>query len=152
MPAAHRDGDTRLSGPRRSPEGGEKVKESGEDYLETILILRNRKGTVYSIDIAAEMQVSKASVSVAMKNLRESGYIQMGENREIYLTARGQEVAGDMYERHLLFADVLTRLGVDRQTALRDACHMEHAVSAESFAALKKHFLGCARILSDEGK
>ncbi len=117
------------------------MKESGEDYLETILILQNRNGSVRSIDIAAELQVSKASVSVAMKNLRKGGYICMGENHEIQLTPQGRERAESVYEKHLLFSDVLTSLGVEADTAVRDACQMEHAVSDESFGALKKYFL-----------
>ncbi len=119
-----------------------KIMESGEDYLEMILILQNRTGTsVRSVDIAAELNVSKASVSVAMKNLRNGGYIRMGENHEISLTEQGRKLAETIYERHLLFSDVLCSLGVEKETALRDACRMEHALSAESFEALKQYFL-----------
>ncbi len=118
-----------------------KIMESGEDYLETILILKNKGKAVRSIDVAAEMKVSKASVSVAMKNLKKGGYVRMNENHEIFLTPEGRNLAETMYERHLLFSDVLMRLGVDREVAVRDACHMEHALSAESFQALKGYFL-----------
>lgn len=118
-----------------------KVMESGENYLETILILQKRQGSVRSIDIAVEMEVSRASVSVAMKNLRNGGYIQMGNNYEIFLTHSGRILAETMYERHLLFSRVLSCLGVDRETALRDACRMEHAISDVSFEALKQYFL-----------
>lgn len=114
-----------------------KVKESAEDYLETVLILKNRKGTVRSVDIAAEMGVSKASVCVAMRNLREGGYIVMDEDYAITLTPEGRQIAETMYERHLLFSELLSQLGVDRKTAVQDACRMEHVISAESFAALK---------------
>ncbi|MBC8531038.1 metal-dependent transcriptional regulator [Gehongia tenuis] len=117
-----------------------KVMESGEDYLEMILMLQGRQGTVRSIDIASEMRVSRASVSVAMKNLRKGGYIDMGENHEIFLTPEGRKLAETMYERHLLFSNVLSGLGVERETALHDACRMEHIISAESFEALKKYF------------
>lgn len=117
------------------------VHESGEDYLEMILILQNKKGTVHSVDIAAELNVSKASVSVAMKNLQRDGYICKGDDHEITLTEPGQKLAETMYERHLLFSDVLSRLGVDRDIALHDACRMEHVLSAESFDALKSYFL-----------
>ena len=118
-----------------------KVMESGEDYLETILILQNRSGTVRSIDIAAELKVSRASVSVAMKNLKKGGYVNIGDNHEITLTPKGRKLAETMYERHLLFSDVLSYLGVERQVALKDACRMEHAISAESFQVLKSYFL-----------
>ncbi len=116
-----------------------KVKESGEDYLETILILKNRKNTVRSIDIAAEMGVSKASVCVAMRNLREGGYISMDEEYEISLTEEGKQIAETIYERHLLFSQVLESLGVEHKTAVQDACRLEHAISPESFAAFKNY-------------
>lgn len=126
---------------RQVGKGENITKESGEDYLENILILQNRNGIVHSIDIAAEMNLSKASVSVAMKKLRNGGYIRMGDDYEITLTLEGRKLAEAVYERHLLFSNVLIHLGVDRETALRDACRMEHAVSAESFEALKNYFL-----------
>ncbi|MCH1983140.1 metal-dependent transcriptional regulator [Ruminococcus sp. OA3] len=116
------------------------VYESGEDYLEMILILQNEGREVRSVDIAEAMNVSKASVSVAMKNLREGGYVTMGEHRVIFLTSVGRRLAETMYERHLLFSDVLSALGVDQDTALNDACRIEHAISAESFRALKAYF------------
>ncbi len=117
-----------------------KVKESGEDYLEAILVLQKRGGRVRSVDVAAEMQLSKASVSVAMKNLRNGGYILMSENHEIVLTETGRELAEMIYERHVLFSRVLSSLGVDLETARKDACRMEHVLSAESFEALKMYF------------
>ena len=116
------------------------IHESGEDYLETILILEKRHGYARSVEIAAEMQVSKASVSVAMKNLKNGGYILMNGNYEITLTPRGREVAETIYERHVLFSEVLIKLGVHRDVALRDACRMEHIISRESFTALKQYF------------
>lgn len=128
------------------------MRESGEDYLEIILILQSRGGSVRSVDIASEMNVSKASVSVAMKNLRKGGYIQMDKNYEIYLTSKGRKLAETVYERHLFFSDVLSCLGVDRKTALNDACHMEHAVSKESFEALKKHFINSEIGFENEAK
>lgn len=118
-----------------------KVMESGEDYLETILILSNKGGSVRSVDIAAEMKVTKASVSVAMKNLKNGGYIEMNENHEIFLTKDGLHLAEKMYERHLLFSEVLSSLGVDLETAIEDACRMEHVISSESFEVLKEYFL-----------
>ena len=120
------------------------VMESGEDYLEAILILQKRNGVVRSVEIAAELKVTKASVSVAMKNLKKGGYIQMGANHEITLTPEGRKLAETMYERHLLFSKLLSGLGVDHETALRDACRMEHAISAKSFEALKQYLLKVA--------
>lgn len=126
-----------------------KSRESTEDYLETVLILKNRMGRVRSIDIAAELGVSRASVCVAMRNLREAGLIHMDDDYEITLTDEGWEIAETMYERHLLFSELLESLGIDRRTASRDACRMEHAVSAESFAAIKAYLLRMGYALED---
>ena len=115
------------------------IHKSAEDYLETILILHNEKGMVRSIDIANELGFSKPSVSVAMKNLREHGYIQVSPEGYISLLPQGQEIAETIYERHLLLTDWLTALGVDPDSAAEDACRMEHVISAESFAAIKAH-------------
>lgn len=115
------------------------IHKSAEDYLETILILHNKKGMVRSIDIANELGFSKPSVSVAMKNLREHGYIQVSPEGYISLLPQGLEIAETIYERHLLLTDWLTALGVDPDTAVQDACRMEHVISAESFAAIKAH-------------
>ena len=127
-----------------------KIMESGEDYLETVLILQNKCGTVRSVDIAEEMNVSKASVSVAMKNLRKGGYINMGKDHEITLTPEGKKLAETIYERHLMFSNVLSKLGVDQETALQDACRMEHALSGESFEALKNYFLKSGVVATEE--
>jgi DtxR family Mn-dependent transcriptional regulator len=118
-----------------------KLMQSGEDYLETVLVIQNRKGAVRSVDVAAELGVSKASVSIAMRHLEEAGYISMDGRRTIRLTEKGRRIAETVYERHLLFSDLFTALGVNRETALRDACRMEHAISEESFEALKKFLL-----------
>lgn len=115
--------------------------ESLEDYLETILYLQNRLGQVRSIDIANEMNFSKPSVSVAMKNLREKEYITMAEDGYITLTESGRKRAESVLERHTLLSDWLMRLGVPKETALADACKMEHDLSEESFAAIKKVIL-----------
>ena len=112
---------------------------STEDYLETILILRDRLGTVRSVDIANEMDFSKPSVSVAMKNLREKGCISVSPEGFITLLPKGEEVARRIYERHLLFTKWLINLGVDEKTASEDACRIEHAISDESFEAIKRH-------------
>lgn len=116
-----------------------KSEESLEDYLETILILSNRLPEVRSIDIANEMSFSKPSVSVAMKNLRNNNYIQVSEEGFITLTESGRKLASSVYERHTLLSDWLIYLGVDPETAVADACKMEHDISPESFSAIKKH-------------
>lgn len=117
------------------------IGESAENYLETILILSQRKGKgeVRSIDIVNELEFSKPSVSVAMKNLRENGYITVDKDGYIRLTDKGLEIAEKMYERHTLLSQWLIKLGVDEKVAVEDACRMEHVISAESFAAIKKH-------------
>lgn len=117
----------------------DRIFESKENYLETILILHNRNGEVRSVDIAAEMDFSKPSVSVAMKNLREEGCVTVDKNGYISLTKSGREIAERVYERHLLFTSWLTSLGVPEDIASEDACRIEHCLSAESFAAIKKY-------------
>ena len=116
-----------------------KIQESAENYLETILILQKRKGAVRAIDIVNELEYTKPSVSVAMKNLRENGYIIVSKEGHISLTDKGQEIAETMYERHTLISTWLEALGVDRKTAVEDACRIEHVISAESFDAIKRH-------------
>lgn len=115
-----------------------KIQESAENYLETILMIKNKKGLVRSIDIANELEFSKPSVSVAMKNLRQNGYIDVDENGYITLLESGLEIAEKMYERHTTISDWLISLGVDSQTAVDDACKIEHIISNESFEAIKK--------------
>ena len=115
----------------------DRILESKENYLETILILRNRLGNVRSVDIAAEMEFTKPSVSVAMKNLRNEGCIEVDKNGYITLTEQGLEIAESVYERHLLFTKWLTSLGIPKELAEEDACRMEHCLSAESFSAIK---------------
>ncbi|MGN0316525.1 MAG: metal-dependent transcriptional regulator [Lachnospira sp.] len=114
--------------------------ESIEDYLETILMLQKSMGQVRSIDIANEMNFTKPSVSVAMKNLREKGYITMADNGYITLTKSGKQRAENVLERHTILADILVRIGVSKETALADACKVEHDLSEESFEAIKKAF------------
>ena len=116
-----------------------KIQESAENYLETILILSRNKPNVRSIDIVNELEFSKPSVSVAMKNLRENGYIHMDKDGFITLTDKGLEIAEMIYERHTLLSAWLIRLGVDEKTATQDACRMEHVISKESFEAIKRH-------------
>ena len=119
-----------------------KIQESAENYLETILILKQRQGQVRSIDIVNELNFSKPSVSVAMKNLKASNYITIDENGFINLTETGQEIADKIYERHTFLTGWLTSIGVDPKVAAEDACKMEHAISAEIFAAIKKSIAG----------
>lgn len=116
-----------------------KIQESAENYLETILMLGKEKGNVRSIDIATALSFSKPSVSVAMKNLRENGYILMDKDGFIALTEKGHEIAETIYERHTLLSSFLMYLGVPSETASQDACRIEHVISPESFEALKKH-------------
>ena len=115
------------------------VHESEENYLETILVLGLKGSQVRSIDIVNELEFSKPSVSIAMKNLRSKGYIVMDDNGYITLTDEGQKIAATIYERHVAISDWLISLGVDKITAVQDACKMEHTISEKSFVALKKH-------------
>jgi DtxR family Mn-dependent transcriptional regulator len=116
-----------------------KIQASAENYLETILMLQQRRGVVRSIDIANELDFSKPSVSVAMKNLRENGYIAISAEGHITLLDKGREIAEKMYERHTLLSAWLERLGVDPNIAVEDACRIEHVISTESFDAIKRH-------------
>ena len=115
------------------------IHESAENYLETILILQKRNGRVRAVDIAAELNYSKPSISVAMKNLRLGGYIEVEPNGNITLRDRGLAIAEKIYERHTLLTEYLTALGVSPKTAAEDACRIEHVISTETFAALKAH-------------
>lgn len=117
------------------------IQESGENYLEAILMLKQRNGEVHSIDIAAELGFSKPSVSVAMKNFRNNGYITMDDHGHIELTAAGLDIAERVYERHQLLTKILTKLGVSEDTAREDACKIEHDLSVETFDALKNYYL-----------
>lgn len=114
-----------------------KIQESAENYLETILILTKRLGQVRSIDIASELSFSKPSVSIAMKNLRTNGYIEVDKYGYITLLDKGREIAEKIYERHTLLTDWLVALGIDPNVAAEDACRIEHVISAETFAAFK---------------
>lgn len=115
-----------------------RADESLEDYLETILLLQKRLEQVRSIDIANEMNFTKPSVSIAMKNLREKAYITVSENGYITLTESGKKRAENVLERHTILSDWLMSIGVSKETALADACRVEHDLSEESFAAIKR--------------
>lgn len=117
-----------------------KIQESGENYLETILILKNRLGQVRSIDIVREMDFSKPTVSVAMKRFRENGYITVDGEGFITLTDKGMEIAEIIYERHQVIAEILMKLGVPEKTAYEDSCRIEHDLSDETFARIKEHY------------
>jgi len=108
-----------------------KIQESAENYLEAILILKQNKGSVRSIDIAHYLNFSKPSVSIAMKNLRNSGFIS--------LTEAGHKIADTIFERHTVLSNMLIKLGVPAEIAAEDACRMEHVISPESFHAIKAH-------------
>ena len=115
------------------------IYESAENYLEAILSLHERNGLVRSIDIANELHFSKPSVSVAMKKLRESGYIEMDKEGFISLLPAGEEIANRIYERHKLLTRFFIRLGVDPEVAAADACKVEHDLSDETFQKIKEH-------------
>lgn len=116
-----------------------KIQESGEMYLETIHILSKKGGPVRSLDVAEYMGFSKPSVSRAVGLLRKGGYLEMATDGHLTLTTAGEEVANKIYERHTLLSTWLTRLGVCPEVAAEDACKMEHVISDESFAAIKRH-------------
>ena len=135
---AHRFGG-RAPGGRGSPL---KIQESAEDYLEAILIVREKKGSVRSIDVAHQLNFSKPSVSRAMSLLRENGYVKMDQDGQLTLTSAGREIAERIYERHRLLTQWLTALGVDPEVAAEDACRIEHDISDETFTRLKEHIAG----------
>ena len=114
-----------------------RIHKSAEDYLEMILRLTEEKGYARSVDIATGLGVSKPSVSVAMKQLREGGYIVMDKDNYISLTESGMDIAQRIYERHKVLTRMLTMIGVDEQTAENDACKVEHDISVQTFTALK---------------
>ena len=116
-----------------------KIYESAENYLETIYVLNKRNGGCRSVDIAKELGYSKPSVSIAMKNLRENGYIEVLGDGNIILMPPGQEIAEKLYKRHTMLTEFLVSVGVSHETAEQDACRIEHILSQESIDAIKKH-------------
>lgn len=117
------------------------IHRSGEDYLETILKLRMEHGAVRSVDVGTELGYSKPSVSVAMKKLRESGHVYTDESGHLFLTEQGEAIAQRIYERHQVLTQMLMALGVERETAAREACAMEHVISDDTFEKIKTHFM-----------
>ena len=115
-----------------------KIQKSAEDYLEAMLMLKEKHGYIRSIDIAEQLGVTKPSVSYATKRLRENGYISMGPDGLITLSDTGMEIASRMYERHKLLTEILVKLGVNEVTAREDACKLEHDLSIESFDAIRE--------------
>ncbi len=115
-----------------------RLQESGQMYLETIYVLSKEKSSVHSIDVSEYMGYSKPSVSRAIGILKSGGYVEMAEDGSLTLTESGLTVAEQIYERHTILTECLVRLGVDRETAAEDACKMEHVISDQSMAALKR--------------
>ena len=115
-----------------------KIKESAENYLEAILMIKKEKGFVRSIDIANELNFTKASVSVAMKHFRQEGYVIIDTDGGITLTDKGAQIANSIFERHNIIAKALMALGVDKDTAFEDSCKIEHDISQQSFEKIKE--------------
>lgn len=117
---------------------GSHITQSGEDYLEAVLMLQKKNGTVRSVDLARHMEVSKPSVSRAVAVLQQGGFLTMDSDYFLHLTGIGKEVAEKIYERHQFFTEQLVAAGVDQETAEQEACRMEHAISDTSFQKLKE--------------
>lgn len=115
------------------------IKESAENYLESILMITQQKGFARSIDVANDLGFSKPSVSVAMKNFREEGYIVIDDEGHISLTEKGLKIAEGVYERHQVIASALILIGVDEKTAYEDSCKIEHDISEKTFEKLKEY-------------
>ena len=115
-----------------------KLHASGEDYLETILVLQKKRGMVRSVDVARHMEVSKPSVCHAVATLRDGSFLTMGEDHFLHLTDVGREVAERIYERHCFFTEQLIATGVDPKTAEADACRIEHIISQDSFEKIRR--------------
>lgn len=126
------------------------LPESLENYLENIFILSRHQPIVKSVDLARAMDFSKPSVSRAVHILEDEGYITIGDHGSLLLTERGNEVAGNVYERHLFLTELFKALGVDPQTAEQDACRVEHAISSETFKLLKKRISYSIKNLPEE--
>ena len=117
-----------------------KLHASGEDYLETILVLQKKRGMVRSVDVARHMEVSKPSVCHAVATLRDGGFLMMDEDHFLHLTDVGREVAEKIYERHCFFTEQLITAGVDPKTAEADACRIEHTISQDSFEKIRRAY------------
>ena len=129
-----------------------KIQESAENYLEAIHVLTLQNGQVRSIDVAHYTGFSKPSISRAVGLLRDNGYVSIDQNGLLSLTEAGLKIAETIYERHTVLTDLLIKLGVSPETAAEDACRIEHVISAESFAALKRHVMQQNESLKMGGK
>ena len=116
------------------------IRKSGEDYLETILTLRQQKGAVRSVDVAEAMGFSKPSVSVAMKKLRENGFVTVDDDGALSLTAEGEALAQRIYHRHQVIVAMLTAVGVEPGTAAEEACQIEHVISDDTLEKIRDYF------------
>jgi len=116
-----------------------KLQESGENYLETILILEKRNGIARSVDVANELGFSKPSVSRAMSVLKEAGYVKVGQINQLVLTETGRAVAEKVYHKHCVLKQFLMQIGVEEQIAAKDACRMEHVISEQTLECILKH-------------
>ena len=117
-----------------------KKAKTTENYLETILMLSKKNGTVRSVDIANELGYSRPTISVALKDFRQKGYVTVDDCGLISLTPEGLKIAETIYERHVVLSNILMDLGVSEEVARADACRLEHEISPESFACMKKHY------------
>ena len=117
-----------------------KIKASAEDYLETIFVLSKELGNVRAVDIANQLGFSKPTISIKMKQFKDNGYITIDENRHIHLTQKGLDIALSIHERHHLIANILMSIGVDADTAVEDACKIEHHLSEQTFDCLKAFY------------
>ena len=115
------------------------VSEAVQNYLETIYILSLRQSEVHAVDVCAYLSYSRPTVSIVLRQMRESGLVTVDENNHIHLTQEGERIAAALYERHTVISELLISLGVSPETAARDACKIEHDLSEESFMALKRH-------------
>ena len=115
------------------------VSEAIENYLETIYILSQQQSEVHAIDICSYLSYSRPTVSIVLRQMRENGLVTVNEDNHIFLTEEGLSIAAHMYERHELLTNMLMKLGVSRETAMRDACKIEHDLSDETFDAIKRH-------------
>ena len=115
------------------------VSEATENYLETIYILSLRQNEVHAVDVCAYLSYSRPTVSIVLRQMRESGLVTVDDMNHIHLTPEGEEIAKKLYERHTLISEMLVSLGVSRETAVHDACKIEHDLSEETFEAIKRH-------------
>ena len=116
-----------------------KIQESAENYLETIYILSQQQNEVHAIDICSYLSYSRPTVSIVLRQMREHGLVTVNEDNHIFLTEEGHRIASRIFERHEVLTQMLTQLGVSHETAVRDACKIEHDLSDETFEAIKRH-------------